>query len=120
VRCISKIGSRISEKQFAEITNKLTECVVKGTEDFRDIYSTCLKTLISDAGETFGKTLCSCLLPPLCKGTSHKLEVVREQCIEITNELLKRFNNVLVNFPQLIDKDTYMMNLIRIFLNNLK
>ena len=113
VKCISKIGSKISEKQFGEIANKLTECVVKGTEDFRDIYATCLKTLISEAEETFGKTLCGCLLPPLTKGTSHKLDTVRGQCIELVNELLKRFSSVLINSPLLIDKDVLMSNLIR-------
>ena len=112
VKCISRIGSKVSEKQFGEIANKLTECVVKGTEDFRDIYATCLKTLISEADETFGRTLCACLLPPLTKGTSHKLDSVKEQCIEITDEVLKRFSTVLLNLPSLINKDILMTNLI--------
>ncbi len=37
---------------------------------------------------------------------------MREECIEITNELLKRFNAVLVSFPAMIDKDTLMKNLL--------
>jgi cullin-associated NEDD8-dissociated protein 1 len=112
VKCISRIGSRISETQFGEITNKLTECVVKGTEEFRDIYATCLKTLISEADETFGKTLCNCLLPPLIHGTEHKLDAVREQCTEITNEILKRFNSVLAVNPAFLKEDKLMHNLI--------
>lgn len=113
VKCISRIGSRISEVQFGEIANKLTECVVKGTEEFRDIYATCLKTLISEADETFGKTLCNCLLPPLTRGTEHKLDTVREQCIEIANEVLKRFSSVLAANPLALNKDVLMDNLIK-------
>jgi len=112
VKCISKIGSKISEGQFGEITNKLTECVVKGTEEFHDIYATCLKTLISEADETFGKTLCNCLLPPLIRGTEHKLDTVREQSMEIANEILKRFSTVLAVNPASLDKDKLMNNLI--------
>lgn len=68
VKCISKIGSKISEAQFGSVANKLTECVVNGTEEFRDIYSTCLRTLITEADDAFGKTLCTCLLEPLVLG----------------------------------------------------
>ncbi len=126
VKCISRLGSKISEKQFGEIANKLTDCVMKGTEEFRDIYATCLKTLISEADETFGKTLCCCLLGPLVTGelhlvlilagTGNKSETVREQCMEILNELLKRFNAVLISNPAVLDKDTLMRNLLRISL----
>ena len=87
---------------------------MKGTEDFRDIYATCLKTLISEADEGFGKTLCTCLLTPLIKGTGHKLETVKEVCIEIANELFKRFSAVLVSNPLLVDNEALLMNLIRI------
>ncbi len=112
VKCISKICSKISEAQFGMIANKLTECVVKGAAEFRDIYSTCLKTLISEADEAFGKTLCSALLEPLIAGTGHKLDAVKEQCIELTNDLLKRFNVVLVHNPGLMNRDLLMNNLI--------
>eukprot|EP01022_Parablepharisma_sp_SALTPOND_P017577 TRINITY_DN282_c0_g2_i1.p1 TRINITY_DN282_c0_g2~~TRINITY_DN282_c0_g2_i1.p1 ORF type:complete len:1310 (+),score=174.23 TRINITY_DN282_c0_g2_i1:9683-13612(+) len=112
VKCISKICSKISESQFGMIANKLTECVVKGAEEFRDIYSTCLKTLISEADESFGKTMCSALLEPLIEGTGHKTDAVKEQCIELTNDLLKRFNVVLVHNPGLMNRDLLMNNLI--------
>lgn len=68
VKCISKIGGKISEAQFGNVANKLTECILKGTEEFRDIYATCLRTLITEADDAFGKTLCSCLLDPLVSG----------------------------------------------------
>eukprot|EP00831_Metopus_contortus_P002237 TRINITY_DN10823_c0_g1_i1.p1 TRINITY_DN10823_c0_g1~~TRINITY_DN10823_c0_g1_i1.p1 ORF type:complete len:142 (-),score=24.17 TRINITY_DN10823_c0_g1_i1:93-518(-) len=51
VKCLSKIGSKISEQQFGVVANNLTECVIKESEEFRDIYSTCLKTLISEADD---------------------------------------------------------------------
>ncbi len=113
VKCISKIGSKISEAQFGMVANKLTQCVVTGPEEFRDIYSTCLKTLISEADKDFGKTLCECLLGPLVEGTGHISDPVREQCIEITNDLLKRFNEVLANHPKMINKELLMGNLIK-------
>lgn len=112
VKCISKICSKVSEEQFGVIANKLTECVVKGSAEFRDVYATCLKTLIGEAGESFGATLCSALLDPLVNNTGHKMDEVTEQCIDLTNDLLKRFNVVLVHNPKMIKREVLMKNLI--------
>jgi len=112
VKCISRICNKIQEVHFGFIANKLTECVVKESEEFRDIYATCLKTLISEADLSFGKTLCSALLDPLIAGTGHKNDAVKETCIEITNDLLKRFNSVIVHNPALMKRDLLMNNLI--------
>jgi hypothetical protein len=68
VKCISKIGSKISEAQFGNVAHALTDCILNGAEEFRDIYATCLKTLITEADEAFGKTLCICLLMDLVNG----------------------------------------------------
>jgi len=112
VKCISKICSRIAEQHFGMIANKLTECVVKGSAEFRDVYATCLKTLIGEADESFGPSLCSALLDPLVKNTGHKMDEVTEQCIDLTNDLLKRFNMVVVQNPKLINREALMKNLI--------
>eukprot|EP00826_Nyctotherus_ovalis_P061353 TRINITY_DN8723_c0_g1_i13.p1 TRINITY_DN8723_c0_g1~~TRINITY_DN8723_c0_g1_i13.p1 ORF type:complete len:604 (+),score=200.37 TRINITY_DN8723_c0_g1_i13:218-2029(+) len=112
VKCISKICSKISEAQFGMIANKLTECIVKGSSEFRDVYATCLKTLIGEADESFGTSLCSALLEPLVSNTGHKMEAVIEQSIDLINDLLKRFSVILVHNPNMIKREILMKNLI--------
>ncbi len=59
---------KINEIQLGEVVNKLTSCVIKGEANVRDIYSTCLKTLITESEEARGKIICGTLMAPLMKG----------------------------------------------------
>ena len=112
VKCIAKIAPKIKEKHLGEVMKKLTSCVIKGTDDFRDIYSTCLKTLISEAEESLGKDVCNHLIPALKEGLNNKSEDVREECIDILNETIKRFYSVLIGNPKLIEREVIVNTLL--------
>jgi hypothetical protein len=52
----------------AEVVGKLGQCIVEGTEEFRDIYTTCLKGFILDTSEEFWRIIVDTVVPIMLNG----------------------------------------------------
>eukprot|EP00357_Protocruzia_adherens_P030504 CAMPEP_0115033814 /NCGR_PEP_ID=MMETSP0216-20121206/40191_1 /TAXON_ID=223996 /ORGANISM="Protocruzia adherens, Strain Boccale" /LENGTH=1233 /DNA_ID=CAMNT_0002412403 /DNA_START=112 /DNA_END=3813 /DNA_ORIENTATION=- len=114
VKCIAKIVPKIQESQVGEVVNKLTECILTGQAESRDIYATCLKGLISEVPESFCPILCNAILGRFVvegieKGASGE---IREECVDILNDLLKRFGNILYQSTTLAPNKDYLVNVL--------
>ena len=92
VRCIKRIVSKIQETQVSEVISKLGDCLTSGKDEFRDIYATCLKGLISDVPDHYSRVVCETMLPILTQSILSKNLNVAEEALEITTDLVKRFN----------------------------
>ena len=91
VRCIKRIVSKIHETQVSEVVSKLGECLKTGKEEFRDIYATCLKGLITDVPDSYSQVVCDTMMPILLKCVLSKNLNVAEEGLEILTDLIKRF-----------------------------
>lgn len=91
VRCIKRIVTKIQETQVSEVIVKLGDCLSNGKEEFRDIYATCLKGLITDVPENYARIVCETMMPILTQGILNKNLSVAEEALEILSDLVKRF-----------------------------
>lgn len=106
IRCLAKVVTKIPEHQVAEICTKLVKNLVKPQkEDTKnyDIYSTCLKTLIAEVTENLAELLCKTLSNAgLLQRTN--IPQIDEELIEITNQLIKRFQDFLSKHTNVLDR----------------
>lgn len=91
VRCIKRIVAKIHETQVSEVIGKLGDCLKTGKEEFRDIYATCLKGLITDVPESYANVVCDTIMPILLQCILRKNTNVAEEALEILTDLIKRF-----------------------------
>ncbi|CAG9331708.1 unnamed protein product [Blepharisma stoltei] len=92
VRCIKRTVGKIQESQVSDVIEKLGVCLVQGKVEFRDIYSTCLKGLISDVPDSYSRTVTSTMLPMLMNCIKLNDPQVKEEATDILTELLRRFS----------------------------
>ncbi|OMJ83293.1 hypothetical protein SteCoe_15817 [Stentor coeruleus] len=95
VRCIKKIISKIQETQVSEVIGKLGDCLKNGKEEFRDIYATCLKGLISDVPESYANVVCDTMMPILQSCILGGNPNVAEEALEILTDLVRKFPSQL-------------------------
>ena len=92
VRCIKRIVAKIHETQVSEVVSKLGDCLKTGKEEFRDIYATCLKGLITDVPDACSRVVCDTMMPILIQSILSKNLNVAEEALEILTDLIKRFS----------------------------
>jgi cullin-associated NEDD8-dissociated protein 1 len=94
VRCIKRIVPRLNDSHIRSVVDKLVQCLLRGKEEFRDIYATCLKGLISDVPDSCTSILTETMLPALQQGI-HPSSPAIEECVDIMTDLLRRFGHLL-------------------------
>ena len=57
VKCIARVASKIQEANLGDVAKQVSEQVIKGSPECRDIYSTCCKSIISEVKEQYSPTL---------------------------------------------------------------
>ena len=91
VRCIKRTVSKIQESQTSEVITKLGEVLMTGKAEFRDIYATCLKGLISDVPNSYSSTVTKTMLPILLRALQTQDSQLQEEAVDIMTELFRRF-----------------------------
>lgn len=114
IKCLAKIVTRIPEKQVAEICSKLVKNLLNPQKEEvknYEIYSTCLKTLITESTDSLADLLCRTFASAgLTQRT--KFPEVNEELIEITNQLIKRFTPYLTKQTTVLDRTKLSKDLI--------
>lgn len=116
VRCIKRTVAKIQESQVNDVIQKLGECLVSGKVEFRDIYSTCLKGLISDVPDSYANTVTNTTLPILMNCIRSRDAQVKEEAVDILTELFRRFSAQLYGSNDRSD----LINAVTALLNNEK
>eukprot|EP00928_Gymnodinium_smaydae_P021607 TRINITY_DN18454_c0_g1_i2.p1 TRINITY_DN18454_c0_g1~~TRINITY_DN18454_c0_g1_i2.p1 ORF type:complete len:1278 (+),score=348.29 TRINITY_DN18454_c0_g1_i2:74-3907(+) len=94
VKCLAKIVGRFQEQQIGEVMAKLSQLVLEGRPEVRDIYATCLKGLLTALPASCGALACQNVLPRMLHGiTSHPTVEVKEECTDVFHDFIKRFGD---------------------------
>eukprot|EP00434_Breviolum_minutum_P033299 symbB.v1.2.029463.t1/scaffold3222.1/size60838/5 len=68
VKCLAKIVCKFQEQQIGEVLAKLSQQVLDGKAEVRDIYATCLKGLLTELPATCSALACQNVLPKMLHG----------------------------------------------------
>ncbi|KMZ66866.1 hypothetical protein ZOSMA_287G00290, partial [Zostera marina] len=106
VKCLVPLIKKIDEFKVFELTNKLCDKLLYGKEQYRDIASIALKTIIPEVTTTkMAEILLKSLTPQLIKGitsTGQNTEIICES-LDILCDVLNRFGNLMTtNHNQLL------------------
>lgn len=94
VKCLAKIACKLEEQQIGEVLAKLSQLVLEGKVEVRDIYASCLKGLLSELPTSCSSVACHNVLPKMLHGiTSHPTPEVKEECTDVFHDFLKRFGD---------------------------
>jgi len=95
VKCLGVLIKKVQAPRVADIGQKLSDLILKGDDELRDIYSIGLKTLINDTPEEIGPSIVGILPRQLLEGINRSPnEGVRRECLENLTDLIKRFGGV--------------------------
>lgn len=92
VKCIQKIATKIREKNLLMIVDKMSERVVEGEKETRDIYSMAIRSINNELNDDSAIAMIKSIYPRLYKGIKEMALEVREECLEILADIFKRFN----------------------------
>lgn len=115
VKCLAKIVCKFQEQQIGEVLAKLSQLVLDGKPEVRDIYATCLKGLLSELPAACSTLACQNVLPKMLHGiTSHPLVEVKEECTDVFHDFLKRFgDNRVMQWSDQENMATSLLNLLK-------
>tara|TARA_B110001452_G_scaffold18888_1_gene15310 strand:+ start:241 stop:3870 length:3630 start_codon:yes stop_codon:yes gene_type:complete len=91
VKCLSPLVRKVHELQVQDIMVQLVQLVLTGKEEQRDISSIGLKTVVLEMPQSMGAAAIRQLSPQLVSGVSKDVLEVKLECMDILNDLLKRF-----------------------------
>jgi len=89
------------------VVEKMSERVVEGEKETRDIYSMAIKSIINELNEEYAIAVIRAIYPRLMRGMSSS-EEVREECLDILADVFKRFGPLLLKNSSLVNKDELM------------
>ena len=89
------------------VVEKMSERVVEGEKETRDIYSMAIRSIINELNEEYAIATIRSVYPRLLKGMSAS-EEVREECLDIMADIFKRFGSLLLKNTTLVNKDELM------------
>jgi len=95
VKCLSPLVRKVHDQQVDEIMVELVNQVLKGKEEQRDICSIGLKTVVVEMPASAGQQAVRQLTPRLVSGIKQDTLEVKLECMDILNDLLKRFGSNL-------------------------
>mmetsp|Transcript_75753 Transcript_75753/g.190487 ORF Transcript_75753/g.190487 Transcript_75753/m.190487 type:complete len:1276 (-) Transcript_75753:95-3922(-) len=115
VKCLAKIVCKFQEQQIGEVLAKLSQLVLEGKAEVRDIYATCLKGLLSELPASCSTLACQNVLPKMLHGiTSHPVVEVKEECTDVFHDFLKRFgDNRVMQWSDQENMATSLLNLLK-------
>jgi len=103
VKCLGKIVPHFQDQQIGEVVAKLSQLVLDGSAEVRDIYATCLKGLFAELPHASAPLVYGSVFPKMQQGIcGHAAPEVKEQCCDVLQDLLKRFGEPRTR----IDDDT--------------
>lgn len=86
--------TKVQEAQVADICAKLSDLILTGKPELRDIYSIGLKTILTDVSTATGAAVASGLCARLLPGLSPtKEQAVKAETLDILTDLLRRFGH---------------------------
>eukprot|EP00441_Pelagodinium_beii_P034026 CAMPEP_0197642028 /NCGR_PEP_ID=MMETSP1338-20131121/15800_1 /TAXON_ID=43686 ORGANISM="Pelagodinium beii, Strain RCC1491" /NCGR_SAMPLE_ID=MMETSP1338 /ASSEMBLY_ACC=CAM_ASM_000754 /LENGTH=1271 /DNA_ID=CAMNT_0043215093 /DNA_START=14 /DNA_END=3826 /DNA_ORIENTATION=+ len=113
VKCLAKIVCKFQEQQIGEVLGKLSQLVLDGKQEVRDIYATCLKGLLTELPSSCSALACQNVLPKMLHGiTSNPSIEVKEECTDVFHDFLKRFGDNRV--MQWSDQDNMAQSLLNL------
>jgi len=115
VKCLAKIVCKFQEQQIGEVLAKLSQLVLDGKPEVRDIYATCLKGLLTELPASCSTLACQNVLPKMLHGiTSHPSVEVKEECTDVFHDFLKRFgDNRVMQWSDQENMATSLLNLLK-------
>eukprot|EP00930_Biecheleria_cincta_P085975 TRINITY_DN75343_c0_g1_i1.p1 TRINITY_DN75343_c0_g1~~TRINITY_DN75343_c0_g1_i1.p1 ORF type:complete len:1277 (-),score=337.39 TRINITY_DN75343_c0_g1_i1:197-4027(-) len=115
VKCLAKIVCKFQEQQIGEVLAKLSQLVLDGKPEVRDIYATCLKGLLSELPASCSALACQNVLPKMLHGiTSNPSMEVKEECTDVFHDFLKRFgDNRVMQWSDQDNMATSLLNLLK-------
>ncbi|CAJ1379573.1 unnamed protein product [Effrenium voratum] len=115
VKCLAKIVCKFQEQQIGEVLAKLSQQVLDGKAEVRDIYATCLKGLLSELPASCSALACQNVLPKMLHGiTSIPSLEVKEECTDVFHDFLKRFgDNRIMQWSDQDNMATSLLNLLK-------
>mmetsp|Transcript_95411 Transcript_95411/g.199626 ORF Transcript_95411/g.199626 Transcript_95411/m.199626 type:complete len:1263 (-) Transcript_95411:119-3907(-) len=115
IKCLAKIVCKFQDQQVGEVLAKLSQLVLEGKPEVRDIYATCLKGLLSELPPSSSAIACQNVLPKMLHGiTSHPLVEVKEECTDVFHDFLKRFgDNRVVQWSDQENMANSLLNLLK-------
>ena len=91
VKCLSPLVRKVHEEQVDEIMGSLCHNILSGNEEQRDICSIGLKTVVLEMPSMMAASAIRRLMPQLIKGIHRECLEVKLECLEVLNDLLRRF-----------------------------
>ncbi|EGR34114.1 hypothetical protein IMG5_023380 [Ichthyophthirius multifiliis] len=116
IRCLSKIISKLQESQIENVAKTMIQKVIEDRGEYKDVYATCLKTLINDVPSNYAKSVQPVFLHAVTKMEQNKGEKnyeVEEELCDILNILFKKWAQVLST------QNMSMKSLTNILMNNI-
>merc|ERR1719230_243864 len=115
VKCLAKIVCKFQEQQIGEVMSKLSQLVLDGKPEVRDIYATCLKGLLTELPFACSGLACQSLLPKMLHGiTGHTSVEVKEECTDVLHDFLKRFgDNRVMQWSDQENMANSLLNLLK-------
>jgi len=115
VKCLAKIVCKFQEQQIGEVLLKLSQLVLDGKPEVRDIYATCLKGLLTELPSSCSTLACQNVLPKMLTGiTTHQSVEVKEECTDVFHDFLKRFgDNRVMQWSDQESMATSLLNLLK-------
>jgi hypothetical protein len=89
------------------VVEKMSERVVEGEKETRDIYSMAIRSIINELNEEYAIAVIKSVYPRLMKGMAAAPDV-REECLDILADIFKRFGSLLLKNSTLVNKDELM------------
>jgi cullin-associated NEDD8-dissociated protein 1 len=90
-KCLSPLVPKEHEERDDENMTSLCSHVLTATEEQRDICSIGLKTVVLEMPSTMAASAIRQLTPQLIKGVRRDVLEVKLECLEVLNDLLRRF-----------------------------
>ncbi|KAI4367061.1 hypothetical protein MLD38_022842 [Melastoma candidum] len=100
VKCLAPLVKKITEARVVEMTVRLCDKLLNGKDQYRDIASIALKTIIAEISSTsLAQSVLVPLTPQLIKGmTSPGMSTeIKCECLDILCDVLHKFGNLMAN-----------------------
>ncbi|TMW57399.1 hypothetical protein Poli38472_003324 [Pythium oligandrum] len=94
VKCLGILVTKVQEAQVADICTKLSELLLNGKAELRDIYAIGLKTILADVSHKTGTAIATNLCVRLLGGLrADAVTAVKSETLDIFTDLLRRFGH---------------------------
>ncbi|XP_074579809.1 cullin-associated NEDD8-dissociated protein 1 [Curcuma longa] len=98
VKCLAPLVKKVSEERIMEMANKLCDKLLNGKDQYRDIASIALKTIIVEVNTpSLAQRILVSLGPQLTKGITNpgKGNEIKCECLDILGDTLQKFGNLM-------------------------